>query len=221
MAVPDGYEPYCTTARRFFFLKEKQARREREQGIADAFRVRRLDVVGTSLTRFGRLPGRATLLANDVIALEEILGASVDELVSYGLRHRTAESLIRSLERIAANMTTFQSGPHAGETYDEDVITLQVSAAKTASFNTDDYELGDRSTMRLLLDVTAVSSASLHVQVETRKDSSGSYRVVDAFQIASTVSSQRRTMSGCDRFVRLACTISGTSVTFSVSGEAV
>jgi hypothetical protein len=225
VAVPDGFAPYVTTARRFLFLRERAALRDREQGIADAFRARRLEQPGTALTRFGRLPGRATLAAAGVLAVEEVLGAGVDELVSYGLRRSTAEALITSLERIAAKMTTFQSGPHAGETYDEDSVELQASAAKTASFNTAEYELGDRGTLRLLLDATAISGsgASLHVQVETRKNSSDSWRVVDAFVLVTATGSQRRSMSGLDRYVRAACTIAGSSpsVTFSLTGEGV
>ena len=87
-------------------------------------------------------------------------------------------------------------------------------------------QVGDRGTLRLDLDVTAVSGTAprLHVQVETRKAyASGTWRVVDAFDIATAVGAQRRAMGGCDRFVRVAYTLEGTtpSFAFSVSGEAV
>jgi hypothetical protein len=223
VAVPDGFAPYVTTARRFLFLAEREARRVREDGPADAYRARRLAAVGTPLWR--RVPGRTQLLAAGVLAIEEVVGAGVDELCAYGLRRATAESLVGFCERIASNMTVFQSGPRAGQIYDHDDVTLVASATKTASYTSDEYEVGDRDELRLTLDVTAISGASarMHVQVETRKDSSDGWRVVDAFVAVTAVGAQRRAMGGCDRYVRAVCTITGTtpSVTFSLTGEAV
>ena len=90
----------------------------------------------------------------------------------------------------------------------------------------DIVEIGDKASLRLDLEITAVSGTAprMHVQIETRKAyGAGTWRVVDAFEIASAVSSQRRAMGGCDRFVRAVCTLSGTSpsFTFSLTGEAV
>jgi hypothetical protein len=123
-------------------------------------------------------------------------------------------------------MQTFAYGPRVGQFYDEDELTLMASAARTSSTTSDVYEVGDKGTLRLDLDVTAVSGTAptMHVQIETRKAyGSGTWRVVDAFPIKTTTGSERRSMSGLDRFVRAVCTIAGTSpsFTFSLGGEAV
>lgn len=219
MALPEACTPYVTSARRCLFLAEKERRRTSDTGPADAFRQRRLAQAGTTLP--ATFPSRTLLLAAGVLAVEEVLGAGVDELRSYGLSLRQAESLVLFTE--GYTMTTFGYGPRAGQFYEEDEVSILASAARTTSGNSDVYEVGDKGTLRLDLDVTAVSgSGTVHVQIETRKAyGSGDWRVVDAFPVASAVGSQRRSMSGCDRFVRAVYTISGTSVTFSLTGEAV
>ncbi len=221
------FEPYVTSARRYLWLAERDARvLQREYGIADAYRDRRLALPGTPLARFGkRLPGASTLTTAGILAVEEVIGASVDELVVYGLGRTTAEALQTALEGIADDMTTFGSGPNSGQIYDEDTISLIASTTKTASYTSDVYELGDKGTLRLDLAVTAISGtgARMHVQIETCKTSGGTYRVVDAFTALIATGTQRRTMSGLDRFVRAVCTLEGSSpsVTFSLTGEAV
>lgn len=222
MALPAGFAPYTTSPRRYYFRREMERRSSREDGASAVFRARRLAATGTALpTTF---PSRTLLLTAGVLAVEEVVGAGVDELRSYGLSLPRAEALIRFLEGFT--MTTFQIGPRAGQIYEEDEIELLASGTRTASGTSDVYELGDRSTLRLDLDVTAVSGTAprLHVQVETRKAyASGTWRVVDAFDIATAVGAQRRAMGGCDRFVRVAYALEGTtpSFAFSVSGEAV
>lgn len=222
MALPASFAPYVTSPRRYHFLRERERRRTADTGPADAFRGQRLAATGTALpTTF---PSRTLLLTAGVLAVEEVVGAGVDELRSYGLSLPRAEALIRFLEGFT--MTTFNYGPRAGQLYEEDEVELLASGTRTASGTSEVYELGDRSTLRLDLDVTAVSGTAprLHVQVETRKAyASGAWRVVDAFDIATAVSAQRRAMGGCDRFVRVAYTLEGTtpSFAFSVSGEAV
>ncbi len=89
------FEPYVTTARRYLFLKERLRAREGCDGGVMALRARRLEQPGTTLP--ADLPGRAQLLAADVLAVEEVTGAGVDELVSYGLSRTTAEALIAAL----------------------------------------------------------------------------------------------------------------------------
>lgn len=219
MALPASFAPYVTSARRFRFLAEKDRRRSGDIGPADAFRGQRLALSATALpTGF---PSRVLLLAADVLAVEEVQGAGVDELRSYGLSLSRAEALIFFLEGFT--MTTFANGPRIGQFYEEDDITLLASAARTTSGTSDIYEVGDKGTLRLDLDVTAVSgSGTVHAQIETREEyASGDWRVVDAFPVASAVGTQRRSMSGCDRFVRVVYTIAGTSVTFSLGGTAV
>jgi hypothetical protein len=190
-----------------------------EEGPETAWRALRLELPGTTLP--ATFPSRAALLTAGVLAVEEVLGAGLDELRSYGLGARQAATLTLWLHRYST--MNFSTGPRAGQHYDEDDVSILVSAPRTASGVSDTYEVGDRATLRLDLDVTAVSgSGTLHCQVETRKASgSGDWRVVDAFPVQSATGTTRRAMSGCDRFVRVVYTITGTSVTFSLTGEAV
>lgn len=223
MALPSNYSgPSITSARRYLWLAQQDRTRTGDVGPASAFRARRLATSATSLP--ATFPHRALLIAAGVLAVEEVVGAGVSELLSYGLSLREAETLTLWLERLSMN--TFQYGERAGQAYEEDTLTLIASSARTTSTTSDTAEVGDKGTLRLDLDITAVSGTAprLHVQIETRKAyGSGTWRVVDAFEIASAVSSQRRTMSGCDRFVRAVCTLSGTSpsFTFSLTGESV
>lgn len=222
MALPEGFEPHIISRRRFLWLRERAARLEFSNAAAGALHSLRLQVPGTDLP--SKLPGRATLLAAGILALEEIFGAGVEELALYRLSRAQAEDLITRLERGDYAMTIFQTGPRAGELYDQDAITILDSVTKTSSF-VQEYEIGDRGTVRLDLNVSAISGsgALFHGQIETRRDSTDSWRVVDAFQPVSAVGSQRRSMSGLDRLIRLAGTIAGSSptVTLSLSGHAV
>ncbi len=115
---------------------------------------------------------------------------------------------------------TTANGRHA----DTVPVTLHESAARIASGNGSSVELGDRGTLRLLLDVTAASGTlpSLAVDVQTSYDGS-TWRPLGGFTAKAGTGSERLSFPGGDRFVRCSYTISGTtpSFTFSVSGEAV
>lgn len=218
--LPDDYQSYTTSRRRMLFRKERALAARREPD-AVVWRALRLATSGTSLpTGF---PSRTLLLAGGVLAVEEVVGASVPELTSLGLASTQAERLILWIERLT--MTVFQSGPRQGQHYDADEVTLRESAAMTSSTTGEWLELGDRGTLRLDLEITAVSGTapSLHVQIETAKTTSGTARVVDAFGPERAVASRRRAMSGLDRYVRYVATLGGTtpSFTFSLTGEAV
>lgn len=223
MALPSNYRgPSITSPRRYLWLAQRDRTRTGDVGPASAFRARRLATTATSLP--ATFPSRALLIAAGVLAAEEVVGAGVSELLSYGLSHREAERLALWLERLSMN--TFNYGARAGQAYQEDSVSLLASSARTSSTTSDTVEVGDKGTLRLDLEITAVSGTAprMHVQIETRKAyGAGTWRVVDAFEIASAVSSQRRAMGGCDRFVRAVCTLSGTSpgFTFSLTGEAV
>jgi len=221
VALPETFVPGVASARRWYWLLEQRRARERRPDAAGVFRARRLAQPGARLPRV--LPGRAQLLRAGVLALEEVLGADPNELRSYGLAPRTAEALITTLERLAVTTPVFQSGPAAGQLYDQDEVTLLASAARTTSVTTDPYEVGDRGDLRLTLDVAAISGsgARLHVQLETRMGTSGAWRALEAFVPVSAVGSQRLTIPGCDRFVQAVCTFTGTSATYSLTGEAV
>ncbi len=221
--MPDGWAPYVTSARRYYWLLEKSRARDGEDGKSAVWRAIRLEAVGTSL--WDRVPGRSLLEDYGVLALEEVIGAGVEELRVYGLRRSTAEALINFCEGVVSTMTVFQIGPRAGQIYDQDDVTLIASDTFDASFETDAYEVGDRPSLRLTLDVTAISgsSAALHVQIETREDSSDSWRPADAFAVVTAAGSERRVIAGLDRYIKAVCTIAGStpSVTFSLEGEAV
>ena len=212
-------DPSITSARRYRFLRERAAERDGEDGAQAVFRSLRLATTGTSLP--ATFPSRAALITAGVLAVEEVVGAGLDELRSYGLGAQQAATLTLWLHRYTH--MTFSTGPRVGQHYDEDDIILLASAARTTSGVSDTYEVGDKGTLRLDLDVTAVSgSGTVHCQIETRPlYGSGDWRVVDAFPVQSAAGSVRRTMAGCDRFVRVVYTIGGTSVTFSLTGEAV
>lgn len=220
--LPTGFAPYVTSARRYRFLKEQRATREGDDGLAAAFHSVRVATTATALP--AGFPSRSALLAGGVLAVEEVIGAGVPELRSYGLSAGAAEALIFFLER--STMTQFAYSPRVGQTYEEDEVTLVASAARTATFNSDVYEVGDKGTARLALVVSAISGtgASLHAQIETREAyNSGTWRVVDAFGPVTATGTTQRSMGSLDRFVRVACTIggSGPSVTFAITGTTV
>lgn len=223
MALPPNYQgPSVTSARRYLWLAQRDRTRMGEIGPASAFRARRLAATGTSLP--SAFPSRALLIAAGVLAVEEVVGAGVSELLSYGLSPAAAERLVLWLERLSMN--TFNYGSRAGQSYQEDEVTLVASGTRTASFTTDVFEIGDKGTLRLSLALSAISGtgARLHAQVETREAyGSGTWRVVDAFGPLFAAGTTNRSMSGLDRFVRVVCTIEGTSpsVAFALTGTAV
>lgn len=96
MALPEGFEPYVTTPRRYYFTRERDRRHLGLDGAADCFRAFRLAQPGTALP--ADLPGRSYLVAAGVLAVEEVQGAGPDELVGLGLPRPLAEALITVLE---------------------------------------------------------------------------------------------------------------------------
>ena len=222
MSLPAGYAPYVTSPRRWYWLTQQRRTREGADGLSSVAYALRLAQTGTTLP--STFPSRTVLLAAGVLAVEELVGASEDELREYGLTLSAAHHLIRFLEGFT--MTVFAYGPRVGQHYEEDEVELLASASRTSSATSDVYEVGDKGTLRLSLAITAASGTAptLHVQIETREAyGSGTWRVVDAFPVQSSTGTVRRSMSGLDRFVRAVCTIGGSSpsFTFSLSGEAV
>ena len=103
-------------------------------------------------------------------------------------------------------------------------VILAAPSARTASASGSAYEMGERSTLRLLLDVTVVSGTNptLDAYVETSNDGS-TWRTLGTFAQKVAASSERQCFAGCDRFVRVSWEIGGTSTptfTFSITGEA-
>lgn len=207
-------------ARRWYWLQERSAEDSAAPGASGYWRERRLAELGASLPAW--VPGRQSLLNAGVLCAEEVYGATATELQGYGLSSAEAERLVALFDEGAIAMTVFQTGPLAGQRYEQDAVSIVPSTTKTASYTSDTYELGDKGSAALDLVVSAISGteAFLHVQIETRRDSDDSWRCVDAFLKRTTTGTSRRSFAGCDRYLRAVCTFSGTSVTFSVLGVA-
>jgi len=226
VAIPEDFSPGIGSRRRWLFLTERRRAREGDDTGELVFRALRLAAYGQPFP--SDLPARSVLIAADVIALEEVRGADPNELRAYGLTSAQAVALITRLEtdpELAA-MPSFTTGPRTSDAYEQDDVTLRASAAATVTGNGDVYELGDRGTLRLALDVTAVSGTlpTLHVQVQTKNNASDSWRTLEAFPVASAIGVAYLSVPGCDRYVRTQHTIGGTgspSFTFSVTGNAV
>lgn len=210
-------------ARRVYFFKQRAAYARLEDGLGDAWTDKRLAEPGTPLPV--TFPWRAAAIAAGVLAIEDIDGASIVALTTLGLNSQQATDIFNRIERIRSMPTIyFQSGPQAGQPYDQDEVTLFASAARTTSFTTDAYEVGDRATLRLTQNVTAISGAGAlqQVQIETRKDSTDAWRVAAAFPAAVAVGTYRHVFKGLDHYVRAVVTIAGStpSVTSSLYGAA-
>lgn len=104
-------------------------------------------------------------------------------------------------------------------------VTLQASVVKTATFKSAGVELGDQSTARLTLVISAISGGnhSTVVKLQTSIDDvDGDYVDVPngafAAQTATTTGA-RLVVSGLDRWVRVVQTLDGTTVTYAVTAE--
>ena len=121
-------------------------------------------------------------------------------------------------------MGDFQN-PSSGEISRITDVVLAASAARTATGSGSAVALGDLGTIRLLLDVTAASGTTptLDVTIETSYDGSTGWVSLGTFSQKTAVSTQRKSFSGCDRYVRASWVVGGTtpSFTFSITGEAV
>jgi hypothetical protein len=101
-------------------------------------------------------------------------------------------------------------------------VVLAPSSVRTAAGSGPSVDTGERSTLRLTLNVTAASgtSPSLTATIEHSADGS-TWRPHSSFAAATAVATERKTFGGIDRYVRVTWTLTGTSFTFSVSGEVV
>ena len=100
-------------------------------------------------------------------------------------------------------------------------VALVPPAARTANGSAPPLPVGESHTLRLNLAITAASGAtpSLTVTIEHSEDGSG-WVTHTAFAAATGPGTQRRVVSGLDRFVRCTWAITGTtpSFTFAVEG---
>lgn len=114
-------------------------------------------------------------------------------------------------------------GPGNKEIHGESVMLVPAAARATAGTG-GVIVTGDRATLRLTLDVTAVSGTgpSLTVTIEHSSDGA-TWSAHSSFAAVTAVGTARKVFSGLDRYVRTTWAISGItpSFTFVVSGELV
>jgi hypothetical protein len=106
------------------------------------------------------------------------------------------------------------------------VGTICLAAALTETATTEGpwVEIGDKGTLRLLLDVTAHTAGgdTLDVGIQTSKDQS-TVRSLGSFTQSAATGSELKSFTGCDRYVRYVSVLagSGVSVTYTINGEAI
>jgi hypothetical protein len=113
-----------------------------------------------------------------------------------------------------------------GATYGDDFTLIPTGSVKTATFSTQGRAVGYIHTLRLQMNVSAVSGTtpSMTAQVETSPDNSTwTAHPQGGFSAQTTTGSQRKIISALDRYVRITCTVTGTtpSFTFGITGESV
>lgn len=103
-------------------------------------------------------------------------------------------------------------------------VVLAGAVTRTADGNGATVEIGDQGTLRLRLNVTAASGTSptLDITLQTSKDAS-TWRTLGTFAQATAVGAERKSFSGCDRYVRANADLGGTtpSFTYTIDGETV
>ncbi|MEM0459293.1 MAG: hypothetical protein QXZ31_05460 [Thermofilaceae archaeon] len=125
--------------------------------------------------------------------------------------------------RVSLQETTIKQPVDVQDHWTESVVLLP-SAARTASGNTADIDVGRFLYAEVCVDVTAVSGTDpvLNVYVEGKNRYTGKYKTLLSFENISSVQTLWGTISPLIfTLVRVRWTISGTSpsFTFSVSGE--
>ena len=101
-------------------------------------------------------------------------------------------------------------------------VNLSPAAALAVDTISDVHEIGDRASVRLTLDVTAVSSAdTLDVTIETSRDGVTWY-AAGTFTQVTAISTQRKLFL-IDRFIRANYDVGGSAIliAFTLQGEAV
>lgn len=212
------------TVRRYYLGKRRFALESEKFGLADAWKFRQEQLAWPDLPV--DFPGRAALVPAGYTTVRDLDGATADELVDVGLSRADAAAVLAEMENWKMIATPIKTWIRQdGRTANGLDLPLVPSAALTATGTGDTAEMGETSTMRLKLDVTAASGTlpTLDVIVETSPDGAANWQTVATFAQKTAVSSELNVFPGCDRFVRAKWTIGGTgpSFTFSVVGEAV
>lgn len=109
--------------------------------------------------------------------------------------------------------------------YGDDVTLVAPGTVTTANGQTSARAVGYIHTLRLALAVTAASGTtpSMTVILEHAPASSGPWVTHTSFTAATGATTERKVVSGLDRFVRARWTVSGTtpSFTWGLTGESV
>ena len=110
------------------------------------------------------------------------------------------------------------------QSYPGEPTTLVPAGARTAAGSGPGIGVGEASTLRVDLTVTAVAGTtpSLAVVLEHSPDNT-TWSTHSTFNAVTAAGTQRKVASGLDRYIRCSWTITGTtpSATFSVAGELV
>lgn len=212
------------TVRRYYLGKRREALALGDTALSYAWRSFQEALYWPDLP--ADFPGRATLVAAGYTTVRDLDGATEDELVDVGLSRSDAALVLAAMENWQMITTAIKTWIRQdGRTASALDLPLVGSAARTATGTGDTAEMGEMSTMRLKLDVTAASGTAptLDVIVETSPDGAANWQTVATFAQKTAVSSELNVFPGCDRFVRAKWTIAGTtpSFTFSLLGEAV
>lgn len=212
-----------TSPRRYYLHKRIAATALGDTELAGVWRAKQEAIYWPSLP--STFPSRAALIAEGYTTVRDLDGADADELSDLGLTDAEASAVLAAMESwtmIALVLATFQR--QDGRTATVYSAPLLPSAVRTASVTGDTLEMGDLTTLRLKLDVTAASGTTptLDVTVETSPDGVNDWQAVGTFAQKSAVSYERNVFPGCDRFVRAKVVIGGTnpSFTFGLTGEA-
>lgn len=214
-----------TSARRYYLRQRLAYTQSNELELAAVFRAKQEAIAWPDLP--SDFPSRSQLMAAGYTTVRDLDGADDRELQGWPLYLSTAAArrVLAAMESWTMILTqlksyTRQDGRNAA-VYNAPLLP---SAEKTASGTGEIYEMGDMTTLRLKLDVTAASGTTptLDVIVETSPDGATEWQTVATFAQKTGVSYERNVFPGCDRFVRAKYTIGGTNpdFTFSLLGEA-
>jgi len=112
-------------------------------------------------------------------------------------------------------------GPQ-GVTYGDDFTLVPTGTVRTTVGSTPGRAVGYIHTLRLQLNVTAFSGTSLQITVEQSPDNATwTAHPTGAFTAVTTPGSQRKIISGLDRFVRITYSGTWTTATLGLTGESV
>ena len=114
-----------------------------------------------------------------------------------------------------------QFGP-SGAVYGDDFTLAPAGTVKTTAGSTAGRSVGYIHTLRLALNVTAFTGTSVTFTIEHSPDgSTWTAHPQGGFTATTATGSQRKIISGLDRYVRASWAGTFTTVTFGLTGESV